>query len=238
MEQDKNERARQQARAQVESIAEMVAKLDRESAAALFVAGLTRDELNSVLIAEIAAGNVPASDHDEEQDDDAHRKNAPVCAQCGGQCYFDDDGNRVVRNQGEEPEKFPIVIIDYVTELTDDDAREMLAEAIADDDSNPSDFEFDEEAARRDIEQDPLSIDFSGSWSYGQKPEADEVTFLLCTGGPAVKIICDFDGSEATRPRVMFQGWFTPWEELHDISQEEREALEKYVACFYLGECE
>ncbi|CAG0947801.1 hypothetical protein ANRL1_04569 [Anaerolineae bacterium] len=33
---------------------------------------------------------------------DAHRRYPGYCAKCGGACYFDDDGKRVVANQGME----------------------------------------------------------------------------------------------------------------------------------------
>jgi hypothetical protein len=31
---------------------------------------------------------------------DAHRRNPDFCAKCGGQCYFDSNGVRIVANQG------------------------------------------------------------------------------------------------------------------------------------------
>jgi len=36
---------------------------------------------------------------------DTHRRNPIFCIKCGGQCYFDDDGNRVVANQNNLPKR-------------------------------------------------------------------------------------------------------------------------------------
>lgn len=36
----------------------------------------------------------------EKEDTDAHRRNPDFCAKCGGQCYFDDEGKRIIKNQG------------------------------------------------------------------------------------------------------------------------------------------
>ncbi len=34
-----------------------------------------------------------------EEEWDSHRYNPGFCAKCGGQCYFDADGNRIIANQ-------------------------------------------------------------------------------------------------------------------------------------------
>lgn len=38
--------------------------------------------------------------YETEEEEDAHRRNAPFCAKCGGECYFDEEGNRIVQNRG------------------------------------------------------------------------------------------------------------------------------------------
>jgi len=38
----------------------------------------------------------------QEEEPDAHRRNPDFCAKCGGECYFDDDGKRILENQGGE----------------------------------------------------------------------------------------------------------------------------------------
>ena len=46
-----------------------------------------------------------ASDHicrSSADEPDAHRRNPGFCAQCGGPCYFDDEGRRVIKNQGQD----------------------------------------------------------------------------------------------------------------------------------------
>ena len=67
--------------------------------------------------------------------------------------------------------------------------------------------------------------------------KAEEFEILLCTGGPACRIIGDLDQhGQPDRPRLQYQDWGTPWTELVSISSDEREALQTYCQQFYFGE--
>lgn len=94
------------------------------------------------------------------------------------------------------------------------------------------------EDAQQTIQEDPLSVQVRGGWhNPGEESEAEEFEILLCTGGPACRIIGDLgEHAEPERPRLQYQDWGTPWTELMSISSEEREALLTYCQQFYFGE--
>jgi len=103
--------------------------------------------------------------------------------------------------------------------------------------------ETDEERedARQRIYSDPLSVQVRSGWTdpndaYHGEGAEKEYKILLCTGGPACRIIGKL--GEFSRPdsaRVEVQGWFTEWKILH-ISREEREAVLEYARQFWFGE--
>jgi hypothetical protein len=93
-----------------------------------------------------------------------------------------------------------------------------------------------EDDARQRIQEDPLSIEVSGTWVPGETPTADRAIILLGTGGPATRIVCELDHDrEPCRARLEVQDWFQPWTEYRGDAISE-EALLKYCACFYFGE--
>lgn len=170
----------QQAKAQCESILEMVRALNRETAAEDYVKSLPLPEVVKAL-------------------DEAH-------------------GTEI---HGELPE---------------DEARELLASRITDESIEPDGFEFDEDEARERIQEDALSVEVRSDWqSLGEDLTPAEFCILLCTGGPAVRIIGDLVRGEPSRPRVQHQDWGTPWTEYFPTA-EEREALQTYCQQFYFGE--
>ncbi len=92
----------------------------------------------------------------------------------------------------------------------------------------------DPDEIRDTILEDPLSVEVRSSWrSPGEccgTPE--EYTILLCTGGPAVRIIGKL--SEHCEPRtatIQYQDWFTSWETL-PVSGDEEDALIDYASMF------
>lgn len=92
----------------------------------------------------------------------------------------------------------------------------------------------DDDKARQQIQEDALSAQVRSGWSSSaedMKPE--EFELLLCTGGPAVRIIGDLDGGQATAARLEYQDWGTPWTEYPEINEE---ALLAYANCFYWGD--
>lgn len=92
----------------------------------------------------------------------------------------------------------------------------------------------DEDSAREAISESPLSIEVRSSWtSVGDPLEADEYMILLCTGGPAVRIVGDLSGGDPDSAHIEYQDWFTPWERLHGITSEEEDALVTFAQEFY-----
>jgi hypothetical protein len=91
----------------------------------------------------------------------------------------------------------------------------------------------DREQAERRISEDPLSIELSGTWTPGEKPEADRALILLGTGGPATRIVCELSDGQPQRAWVQAQDWGTPWT---DYIGGESETLLTYCRCFYFGE--
>jgi hypothetical protein len=94
-----------------------------------------------------------------------------------------------------------------------------------------------EDEARDAIMEDPLSVEvgISDYFAPGDTPKPDEYCILLCTGGPAVRIVGDLDEhGEPSRPRLEYQDWGTPWTEL--VNHSERAALQTYTEQFSFGE--
>lgn len=75
-----------------------------------------------------------------------------------------------------------------------------------------------QEDAEEAIYNDPLSIQYRSGWA--DSPEdmtPEEFSILLCTGGPAVRIVGEFnwDGTPH-RAWLEYQDWGTPWTMLFD----------------------
>jgi len=95
------------------------------------------------------------------------------------------------------------------------------------------------EAAQTRIEEDPLSVEVRGAWHPvgGEGAKPIEFMILLCTGGPAVRICGELDRySEPEKPRIEYQDWFTPWQNLPDVSEDENGALVEYCRLFYFAD--
>lgn len=96
-----------------------------------------------------------------------------------------------------------------------------------------------EEAARRAIEESPLSVWVRDGWRSVCDAVAgpDEYEILLSTGGPALRIVgclgqwCVPDDE----PRLQWQDWGTPWTDCA-LSEAERENVAAYARCFWFGE--
>ncbi len=67
----------------------------------------------------------------------------------------------------------------------------------------------DRDEAEQRIHEDPLSVEFRSGWTIPGEPlEADEFRIVLCTGGPHVEIIGEFDAhDEPSNPRIIFKDW-------------------------------
>lgn len=95
------------------------------------------------------------------------------------------------------------------------------------------------EECRTRIEEDPLSIEVRGGWvtvdCIGEPLEPEDYKILLCTGGPAVRLIGELDWvSGPTTVRLEHQDWGTLWTEL-PVSAEDEEVLLDYAGHFYYG---
>ncbi|GAI79740.1 unnamed protein product [marine sediment metagenome] len=96
----------------------------------------------------------------------------------------------------------------------------------------------DEEAARQSISEDPLSVQVRSDWHTpgDEDNKPTEYTILLCTGGPACRIIGDLDGfQQPDTAKLEYQDWFTPWAGYHDATLEDGETLLSYAQQFYFG---
>ena len=91
------------------------------------------------------------------------------------------------------------------------------------------------EAAQIRIDEDPLSVEVRSGWSQPGQAQAqpNEFRILLCTGGPAVRIIGELnEHGEPERAQMEHQDWFTPWQCLFGTSEEENIALLAYCSQF------
>ena len=180
MSEKKDKRAKDQAKGQLASIREMVAALDRETAAKAYVKGLTKAQIIDLI-------------EDEE----------------GMGCNNDRDK---------------------------DDLREELTDKITDETIEPEDFKFDEEEARERIQEDALSVQMRSGWcSSKEDMEPEEYTILLCTGGPACRIIGELDRGQPCSARLQFQDWFEPCSD-YFLDQEEENDVIRYARQFWFGE--
>jgi len=88
------------------------------------------------------------------------------------------------------------------------------------------------------IAEDPLEVSIRADWhSPGAEADVDlEYKILLCTGGPAVRIIGDLgQWKQPDTVKIQYQDWFTGWETLPTDSDED-EAMLTYARQFYFGE--
>lgn len=92
----------------------------------------------------------------------------------------------------------------------------------------------DEEDARQRIQEDPLSVEVRSDWaSPGEELTAGEFQILLCTGGPAVRIVGELDRGEPCRAWLEYQDWGTPWTQYFSASSD---TLCQYASHFFFGE--
>ncbi len=96
----------------------------------------------------------------------------------------------------------------------------------------------DEDEARQYIEEDALSVQVRDTqWKSPGQAEygPDQFEILLCTGGPAVRILGELDhGDEPSRAWLEYQDWGTPWTEYYGDNFDAPTLLE-YARCFYFG---
>ena len=115
-----------------------------------------------------------------------------------------------------------------------DSIREMVAVLEAAEESQDNDAR---DEALNAIHEDPLSVEVRSDWaSTPSELKAGEFQILLCTGGPAVRILGQLDCfGEPESATLEYQDWFTSWERLPITNDDERVLLD-YSRCFYFGE--
>ncbi len=88
-----------------------------------------------------------------------------------------------------------------------------------------------EDDARTRIE-DALSLEVRSDWhAIGGESEDSEFCILLCTGGPACRIIGELSSGEPVRARIEHQDWGTPWTE-YITTGSDHDALLTYCRVF------
>jgi len=95
------------------------------------------------------------------------------------------------------------------------------------------------EQLETEIFESPLSIMIRDGWrTPGVMTEegAEEYEILLCTGGPAVKIVGEISQfGEPDTAIIQHQDWGTPWIDLFTTTEEDTYLLE-YTQRFYFGD--
>ena len=94
----------------------------------------------------------------------------------------------------------------------------------------------DEDSARQAIIEDALDVQVRSGWhAPGWESGPEEYRILLCTGGPAVRIIGELNQhKEPESAKLEYQDWFTYWEEHREGIDED--ILLAYAGCFYFGD--
>lgn len=101
------------------------------------------------------------------------------------------------------------------------------------------------DAARQTIQEDALSVQVRSGWYSPGARDADtkpaEYEILLCTGGPAVRIVGNLsEHGEPETARLEVQDWFTPWTAMRPKvgpdNYDSEPILLAYAHCFYYGE--
>lgn len=89
----------------------------------------------------------------------------------------------------------------------------------------------DIDEVQRAIDEHPLSIEYRSGWSCSASElVAEEFCILLCTGGPAVRIVGEIgEHGQPVRAWLEYQDWGTPWTQYFDADQD---VLVDYATAF------
>jgi hypothetical protein len=93
-----------------------------------------------------------------------------------------------------------------------------------------------EDEARERILEDALSVQVRSGWTDpGAEFEPYEFEILLCTGGPAVRIMGELDEhNQPSRAWIEYQDWGTPWTHFHE--KHTTDSILTYCQQFYFGD--
>ena len=100
---------------------------------------------------------------------------------------------------------------------------------------------IENEKAESAIQENALSVEVRGGWHDPNawhrstpEPKLEQFRILLCTGGPAVRIMGELDEhAEPTDAWLECQDWGTPWTRWPNGPGDE---LLRYASQFYFGE--
>jgi len=93
------------------------------------------------------------------------------------------------------------------------------------------------EAIQKQIDEMPLSILVREDWHEPGIPSetGGEYEILLCTGGPAVRIVGPLNSYEEPDDAFLqCQDWFTPWENVA-LDHDTQLALQDFARSFWFG---
>ncbi len=203
--------SKQQAIAQLESIREMIAALDCDY-----------ERLEELREAK--------DDYEPDDWGDEFLEGCPACGSGSYECVPLGDADRMTCAdcgaewvENDAGHKRP---------LTWEEANPDDAEELAELTSAAGECESEDQARER-IEEDPLSILVRSDWhSVGETGEDAEFEILLCTGGPACRIVGELSNGEPHRAWMEHQDWGTPW--THHYEPGADDVLLRY-ASFFLG---
>ena len=125
--------------------------------------------------------------------------------------------------------------LEELRDMNQDDMSEDDGAELAELESIEGEYSSQEDAIQA-IQDDPLSVEVRSDWqSLGEPLVASEFCILLCTGGPAVRILGELDeNKEPARAWIEYQDWGTPWTQAFNVI--EQETLLAYCSQFYFGE--
>ena len=106
-----------------------------------------------------------------------------------------------------------------------------------------NDTQIEGQDASDAIAEDPLCIEVRSDWHIPGKDVdtmrsgAAEYNILLCTGGPACRIIGKLNRYyEPETAIIEYQDWGTPWERFRSRTEDEDAAVLTYARQFYFGQ--
>lgn len=188
---DATTNAKDQAKAQYESICEMVAALDADY-----------EQLNEL------RDGIKALD--DEYDAIANDKHEWIEANPGRFLGANDARNDWALAFPDENERLAEI----------EEERAALFKELDEIEAEIGSCESREDAEQR-IQEDALEVQVRSGWHEPGDSEAEPEEFyiLLCTGGPAVRIRGELNRGEPTRAWIEYQDWFEPWKQYFDADQ-------------------
>lgn len=112
-------------------------------------------------------------------------------------------------------------------------------ESIGDNPEDPDMADDARETARDALTDNALEVSVRSGWytpgTAGGSGKPEEYRILLCTGGPAVRIIGDLGQyNELDCAVLQYQDWGTPWT-TYPLDADEHAALLRYAAFHYFN---